>query len=123
MIRFVLCIAVSSFFSSCSYTNNWQCSSNSQVAQGEFKDLTGEQVFALRVPSNDTYLSYEFKETTGDLEASIKSASKRVFSKKIESSEASSVHLMNQKGTEYQVILKGNHASGSFDARFVSSGK
>lgn len=123
MIRFLPYIAICSLLSACSFTKNWQGTSNSQVAQAEFKELTGKQAFTLHVPSNDTYLAYRFNETDGELEASIKSASALVFSKKIDSSEASSVHLVNQKGAEYKVMLKGKHASGAFDVRFVSADK
>ncbi|GAB3781395.1 hypothetical protein GCM10028818_35400 [Spirosoma horti] len=123
MIRFIVCIGISLFFSSCSYTRNWKGTSNSQVAQAEFKDLNGKQTFTLYVPTNDTYLAYRFKETSGVLGASIKSASKHVFNQQIDSSEANSVHLVNQKGVAYTVTMKGKHASGEFDVRFVSSSK
>ncbi|MVM33735.1 hypothetical protein GO755_27100 [Spirosoma sp. HMF4905] len=121
MTRFIVCIGISLFLCSCSSTKNWQGTSNSQVAQAEFKELNGKQTFTLHVPDNDTYLAYQFKETDGQLEAIIKSASERIFDQKIESSEADSFHLVNQKGAEYKVTIKGKHASGAFYVRFESS--
>jgi|GEM_PF-2352722 len=121
MNRFVVFASMLCMFSSCSFTREWQGTSNSQVTQANFKELTGKQVFTLHVPDNDTYLAYEFKELSGDLEATIKSPSEYVYYKKINTSDANSIHLINQKGARYEVSIKGKHASGAFDVRFAST--
>ncbi|AKD55550.1 hypothetical protein [Spirosoma radiotolerans] len=121
MTRLILYLVIGSFFSSCAYTKNWQGTSNAQVAQAEFKELTGKQVFVMHVPNNDTYLAYRFKETDGELKASIRSTSAFIVNKTIDFSEENAVHLVNQKGAEYKVTLKGKHASGAFDVRFLKA--
>ncbi|WP_020599319.1 hypothetical protein [Spirosoma panaciterrae] len=121
MIRYLLSICLLVSISACSFTRQWQGTSNQQQAKASFKELIGKQTFTLHVPENDTYLSYAFTETDGDLSASIKSPSATVFSKKISTSEANRLHLVNQKGAEYTVTIKGKRASGAFDVRFVST--
>ncbi|MDR6197142.1 hypothetical protein [Siphonobacter sp. SORGH_AS_0500] len=121
MIRFVLCLTIALFLTACSSTKNWQGNSNDESTQAEFKELNGKQHFILRVPSNDTYLSYRFTTAAGALQASIKSASGFVFNDKIKSLEEKRIHVVNQKGATYKVMLEGNQASGTMDVRFVSS--
>ena len=119
MNRFVAYVAVSLLFSACSYVKNWQGTTNPDLVQAKFDALQGEQRFVLHVPSNDTYLTYRFAETAGDLEAAIKSPSSVVFAKKIDATEKNNLHLVNQKGAAYTVIVKGKRASGEFDVRFT----
>ncbi|GAB4031694.1 hypothetical protein GCM10028809_28110 [Spirosoma gilvum] len=107
--------------SSCSFTRQWQGTSNNQHAKASFKELSGKQTFSLHVPENDIYLAYQFTETDGDMTASVKSPSATLFQKKINTSEANSLHLVNQKGAEYTVTIKGKRASGAFDVRFVAT--
>lgn len=123
MNRSVVFACMLCVFSSCSFTKEWQGTSNSQVTKADFKELTGKQVFTLHVPDNDTYLAYEFKELSGDLEAAIKSPSEYVYYKKIDRADANTIHLVNQKGARYQVSIKGKHASGAFDVRFASTAR
>ncbi|WP_338876357.1 hypothetical protein WBJ53_11985 [Spirosoma sp. SC4-14] len=120
MNRFVVVACMVYVFSSCSFTKEWQGTSTAHVTKADFKDMTGKQVFTLHVPNNDTYLAYAFKELSGDLEATIKSPSDYVYYKKIDRSDASTIHLVNQKGAHYEVSIKGKHASGTFDVRFTS---
>lgn len=121
MNRCVVYVAVSLLFSACSYVRNWQGTNNPQLVQAKFDVLQGKQSFVLRVPSNDTYLAYRFNETAGDLKASIKSPSAVVFAKAIDASEKNSVHLVDQKGAIYTVVLSGKRASGDMDVRFRPS--
>ncbi len=121
MNRFIAYVAVSLLFSACSYVKNWQGTTNPDLVQAKFDALQGEQRFVLHVPSNDTYLVYRFNETAGHLEASIKSPSAVVFAKKIDTTEKNSLHLVNQKGAAYTVVVKGKRASGEIDVRFTPS--
>lgn len=121
MNRFVAYVAVSLLFSACTYVKNWQGTNNPDLVQAKFDALQGEQRFVLHVPNNDTYLTYRFAETSGDLQASIKSPSSVVFAKKINASEKNSIHVVNQKGAAYTVVVKGKRASGEFDVRFTPS--
>ncbi|GAB3540840.1 hypothetical protein [Spirosoma fluminis] len=120
MNRFMPYLLVTVLFSSCSYTKNWQGSSTPQRTQADFNELTGKQVSTLHVPSNNVYLAYQFSEPNGHLEATLESSSELLFNKAIETAETGSIHLLNQKGTEYTVSLKGRRASGKFDVKFVS---
>ncbi len=119
--RFTLYIAIILLFTACSSTKNWQGSSTPQMAQADFKELNGTQNFVLRVPTDDTYLSYRFTATGGELKASVKSASGVVFTNRIESSEEKKIHLVNQKGATYKVSLEGKQASGTMNVKFVST--
>lgn len=121
MNRFVAYVAVSVLVSACSYVKNWQGTTNSDLVQAKFDVLQGEQRFVLHVPNNDTYLTYRFTETSGDLQASIKSPSSVVFAQKIDVSEKNSIHVTNQKGAAYTVVVKGKRASGEMAVRFTSS--
>ncbi len=121
MNRFVAYVAVSLLFSACSYVKNWQGTTNPDLVQAKFDALQGEQRFVLYVPNNDTYLTYRFAETAGNLQASIKSPSSVVFAKKIDASEKNSIHVTNQKGAAYTVVVKGKRASGEIDVRFTPS--
>ncbi|WP_420154661.1 hypothetical protein [Siphonobacter sp.] len=123
MKRFLVYTTIALLLNSCTSTKNWQGSSTPERTQAAFKELNGTQNFTLRVPDNDTYLAYQFKETGGELEASIQSPSSVVFSKKIDSLEEKRIHLVNQKGAEYKVMIKGKQASGAVDVRFVSGDK
>jgi hypothetical protein len=123
MIRFVVCISISLWLISCTNTKNWQGNSTMQAAHATFKELNGKQTFTLNVPDNNIYLAYQFEETEGQLEVSIKSPTEQVFNKQIEYSEANSIHLVNQKGAKYKVTVKGKRAAGAFDIRFVSRNK
>ncbi|MBN8825183.1 MULTISPECIES: hypothetical protein [unclassified Spirosoma] len=121
MIRSLLSIALLISISSCSFTRQWQGNSNAQQTKASFKELTGRQTFTLHVPENDIYLAYQFIETDGEMSASVKSPSATVFNKRISTSEANTLHLVNQKGVEYIVMIKGKRASGAFDVRFVAT--
>ncbi|GAB3491400.1 hypothetical protein GCM10027341_04320 [Spirosoma knui] len=121
MNRFIPYLLITVLFSSCSYTKNWQGTSTPQRTQADFNELTGKQVFTLHVPSNNIYLAYQFSEPSGHLEATLKSSSELLFDKPIKTAKAGSTHLLNQKGTEYAVSLKGRRASGKFDVKFVSA--
>lgn len=121
MNRFVFYLAIILLFTACSSTKNWQGNSTDESTQAEFKELNGTQQFTLRVPTNDTYLSYRFIATTGTLRASVQSASGVVFNDTIKSLEEKRIHLVNQAGTTYRVTLEGKQASGAMDVRFASS--
>ncbi len=121
MNRFVFYLAIILLFTACSSTKNWQGNSTDESTQAEFKELNGTQQFTLRVPTNDTYLSYRFIATTGTLRASVQSVSGVVFNDTIKSLEEKRIHLVNQAGTTYRVTLEGKQASGAMDVRFASS--
>ncbi|PQA55047.1 hypothetical protein [Siphonobacter curvatus] len=123
MKRFLVYATIALLLNSCTSTKNWQGSSTPERTQAEFKELNGTQNFTLRVPDNDTYLAYQFKETGGELEASIQSPSSVILNKKIDSLEEKRIHLVNQKGAEYKVTIKGKQASGAVDVRFVDTDK
>ncbi|WP_080057460.1 hypothetical protein [Spirosoma aerolatum] len=121
MTRSLLSICLLVSISSCSFTRQWQGTSNAQQTKATFKELTGRQTFTLHVPENDIYLAYQFIESDGEMSASVKSPSATVFHKRIGASEANTLHLVNQKGAEYSVTIKGKRASGAFDVRFVAT--
>lgn len=121
MKHLILCVTVVFLCNACSVTKNWQGASDTQATQADFKELNGRQVFTLQVPDNDVYLIYQFKKTSGTLEASIKSPSNVVFDRQVDAVESNSIHILNQKGVAYRILVKGRDAAGNFNVRFRSA--
>jgi hypothetical protein len=65
-------------------------------------------------------LKYHFAVKRGTLQTIIESPHERLLSKQLGKMEADSIHLVNQKGTEYKVYLKGRQALGEFDMKFTT---
>lgn len=103
----------------CSSSRNWTGTSNREGAQAEFDELNGKQVFTILVPDNDTYLKYHFTVNSGKLETIIKSRKEIILSKELSATVTDSIHVVNQKSTEYKIYLKGKQASGEFNIRFT----
>lgn len=105
----------------CSSSKNWKGTSTFQGTQAEFEELNGKQAFTIQVPDNDTYLKYQFTVNSGKLAAIIKSPTQIMLSKELAHTERDSIHLLNQKGTEYRIYLEGKQAKGGFDISFTNS--
>lgn len=105
----------------CSSSKNWTGTSNLQGTKAEFDKLNGKQAFTLLVPDNDSYLKYHVKVNSGKLETIIKSSKKTILNKEFSTMLTDSIHVVNQKGTQYKIYLKGKQASGEVDIRFTDS--
>lgn len=105
----------------CSSSRNWKGTSNSEGTQAEFDELNGKQAFTILVPDNDTYLKYHFIVNSGKFETIIKSPKEVILRKELNAMVSDSIHVLNQKGAEYKIYLKGKQASGGFDIRFTDS--
>lgn len=115
LIIFLLVIA-------CSSSKNWRGTSNLKGTWAEFEKLNGKQAFTILVPDNDTYLKYHFSINGGKLKTIIKSPNKTILDKEFrEMDETDSIHLVNQKGTQYKIYLRGKQSSGEFNVKFTTS--
>lgn len=105
----------------CSSSRNWKGTSNSEGTQAAFDKLNGNQAFTITVPDNDTYLKYHFTINSGKIETIIKSPREVILSKELSAMVTDSIRVVNQKGAEYKIYLKGKQASGEFDIQFTDS--
>lgn len=105
----------------CSLSKNWKGTYNSEGIKADFDELNGKQVFTVIVPDNNTYLKYHFNINSGKIETIIKSPKGVILNTELSAMVTDSIHVVNQKGAELKIYLKGRQASGGFDIQFTDS--
>lgn len=108
------------FINACSSPKNWNGTATVKGTKATFSELNGRQAFKMIAPNCDTYLKYNFDITNGRVKAVMKSSDEVVFDKEINAAVLDSIHLVNQKGTEYKILITGKQASGKFDVYFTN---
>ena len=90
----------------------------SKSAGARISNFSGEKVFTIQVPDDETHLVYHVKKVKGDVNLTIQSPSKSLLNRSFTRPEKGNFQLIGEKGTTYTIRVHGKDSFLKFKAGF-----